>query len=225
MRKTLLSFSTLALLSACSYATDTAVQDITIHTPGAQGAVCLMYVDNVKYRVHPPQTTSIFRTKEDLIVDCMAPGNRRKKIVVEASYSDKAIGNVATAGVGLAWDYASGALFKYPDVVEVSFLNMDSGPAFIPAQNKADIKQPEEYRLEEFRPSQPRMNADSDQETLMLNKRGETGNIAPVIKGDAFTENPNTSMGKGDLQNVVESYGSALDPSASAGPTPLIPGE
>ena len=173
MRKALLLISTVMFVG-CSYAIDTSVQDITIRTPGAVDAKCNMYVDGVRYRMHPPETTSIARTKEDLIIDCLAPGNRRKKVKIEPMYADSAAGNVVTAGVGLAWDYASGALYKYPDVVEVSFVGMPPGPAFIPAQNNPDIRQPEEYDLEEFRPSQPRMNSDRNAIATQFLKRGET---------------------------------------------------
>ena len=225
MRKTLLLITT-AMLSACAYATDTSVQKITIRTPGAEDAKCLMYVDGVRYRMHPPETTTIATGKEDLIIDCMAPGNRRKEMVVEPMLSDKAVGNVATAGVGLAWDYASGALYKYPDVVEVSSIGMEPGPALIPAQNNPDIRQPEEYMLEEFSPSQPRMNSDRNEIPTQFLKRGETSTTSAVSSDtEAFTENPNASMGKGELQNVIESYSGDLNPGASEGPTPIIPGE
>lgn len=160
MHKKFLPLALIALLSGCSYAVDTALQDITLRTPGAENAVCYMYVDDVKYRVHPPETTSIFRSKEDLVIDRLAPGNRRKKVVIEPDYADSAAGNVVTAGVGVAWDYASGALFQYPDAVDISFIGMPEGPALIPDQNKPDIRQPEDYDLEEFRPSQPRLNSD-----------------------------------------------------------------
>lgn len=224
MRKTLLLIST-SVLSACAYATDTSVQDITIRTPGAEDAKCLMYVDGVRYRMHPPETTSIARTEEDLIIDCMAPGNRRKKVVIEPMYSDKAVGNVATAGVGLAWDYASGALYKYPDIVEVSFIDMPPGPAFIPAQNNPDIRQPEEYQLEEFSPSQPRMNSDRNKIPTQFLKRGGETVSSNQANDNAFSENSGDSIGKGELQSIVDSYAGDLNPDGSIGPTPIIPGE
>jgi len=230
MHKKILRLATLAVLSACAYATDTSVQEITLRTPGAKNAVCYMFVDNVKYRVHPPQATSIFRTKNDLIIDCLAPGNRRKKVVIEPSYSDKAVGNVATAGVGLAWDYASGALFTYPDVVEISFIGMPEGPALIPDQNNPDVRQPETYDLEEFRPSQPRMNSDKyNKMPTTFVRRDETASSAPSSssssQSNAFSEGEGYSSDKGDLQSVVDAYASDLNPAASNGPTPIIPGE
>lgn len=225
MRKTLLSLSTIAMLSGCAYATDTAVQDITIHTPGAEDAVCMLYVDKVKYRVHPPQTTSIFNTKEDLRVDCLAPGNRRKEVIIPPTISDKAIGNIATAGVGYAWDYASGALYNYPELVEVSFIGIPIGPAFVPAQNNPDIRQPEDYRLEEFKPSQPRLNSDRDNSDVSLTRRGGTIQRTATYPAESFSENSSMTGGKGSLQDAVESYGGAINPSAGSAPTPLIPGE
>ena len=227
MHKTILSLATLAAVSGCAYAVDTSVQDITLRTPGANNAVCYMYIDKVKYRVHPPQTISAFRTEEDLIIDCLAPGNRRKKVVIEPLIADSTYGNVITAGAGAAWDYASGAMFKYPDVVEISFIGVEEGPALIPDQNNPDIRQPEEYELEEFRPSQPRMNSDKYAvPTQILKRQSGTMTSSAISDTEAFTENSNASMGKGDLQAVVDSYAGALDPSVSTdGPTPIIPGE
>lgn len=236
MRKTLLSISVATLLTGCAYAVDTAVQDITIRTPGAVDSVCMMYVDKVKYRVHPPQKISIFRTEADLIIDCLAPGNRRKKVVIEPAYNKSAAGNVATAGVGLAWDYASGALFRYPDVVEVSFIDTPIGAPFIPAQNNPDIRQPEDYDLEEFRPGQPRMNADKHLIKTPLVKRGGGFLEESENTGESFTENADMSGGKGDLKatTAVEVYGPSLNPAenateapapASSEPTPIVPGE
>lgn len=225
MRKIIPLIPTVILLASCAYAVDTAVQDITIRTPGAEDAVCYMYVEGVRYRMHPPQTTSIKRSKEDLIVDCLAPGNRRKKEVIEPAYADSAAGNVVTAGAGLAWDFASGALFQYPDVVEVSFIGVPVGPAFIPAQNNPDIRQPEEYILEEFRPGQPRLNEDKDKIPTVFVKRGETAAAESSTETGAFTESGKATMDKGDLKTVIDSYAGELNPAASDGPTPIIPGE
>ena len=230
MRKTLLSLSTLAIASGCAYPLDPSVQNITIKTPGAEGTVCMMYVDKVKYRVHPPQTISIFTTEHDLILDCLAPGNRRKKIEIEPTISDKAIGNITNAGVGYAWDYASGALYNYPEVVEVSFIGMPVGPAFVPAQNNPDIRPPEDYLLEEFKPSQPRLNSDRNDTKTIIQKRGSemNGEIerTATYSSESFTESPSTLGGKGELQSIIESMGEAINPApASESPTPIIPGE
>jgi len=227
MRNTALLLSTV-ILASCAYAVDTSVQDITIRTPGAKDAVCYMTVNNVRYRMHPPQTTSIPRSHKDLELDCLAPGNRRKEVIIPPSYADSAVANVANAGVGLIWDHTSGALYQYPDVVEVSFVGIAEGPAFLPAQNNPDIRQPEEYALEEFLPSQPRLNSDRDMPDT-LQKRGEAlmSNASTGNNGDAFSESLNASAGKGDLQSVINTYSGDLNPAAvpDSGLTPIIPGE
>lgn len=225
MRNKILSLLTVTALSGCAYALDSSIQDITILTPGAEDSVCYMYVDGVRYRMHPPQTTSIARNEKDLIIDCLAPGNRRKKVVIEPGYADSAVGNVATAGVGLVWDYASGALFKYPDVVEISFVGTPIGPAFTPAQNNPDIRQPEDYPLEEFRPSSPRINSDSLTAPEKLTRKDVPASAVTGISPDAFSEGGNVSGGKGALQSSINNLGGSLNPSANAGPTPIIPGE
>ena len=152
--------SSVVALASCAYAIDTHIQDVKFVTPGANGSVCFVYVDGLRYRVHPPQTISVNNTKEDLVVDCLAPGNRRKKVVIEPKIADSTYLNVANAGAGLPWDAFSGAAFKFPDIVEVDFTHTPVRAEDPPAQNAPDIKQPEEYMLEEFLPAQPRLNAD-----------------------------------------------------------------
>jgi len=171
MSKKLLSLLFIPFLASCAYIDDKSIQDITIYTPGAEDAVCNMYIEGVRYRAHPPQTISIFNSSEDLVIDCMAPGNRRQKLEIPSRRADSAHRNIATLGVGYAWDYASGALFKYPDTIEINFIDEPIGKPLIPAQNNPDIRQPEDYALEEFKPGQPRLNSDKYRQPPELIRR------------------------------------------------------
>lgn len=224
MQKHILSLSALTLLLAgCSYALDKSTQEIEIVTPGAQDALCYMYVDDIRYRVYPPQKIIIPKSREDLVIDCMAPGNRRNKVFIEADYADNAGLNVLNGGVGALWDATSGALYQYPPRVEVSFVYTPEKPWPLPAQNNPDIRQPEDYPLEEFRPGKPRMNDDGKSSTVEIRMRNRGGSQpSQSAPAEAFMEGPPApSSGKGNLQNAA--------PSSSAGsensPTTLYPGQ
>ena len=229
----------LVALTACAYAVDGSIQDVKFTTPGAINAVCNVYVDGLKYRVKPPQTVTLFKSKEDLVVDCMAPGNRRKVLYIEPQTEPSAGWNAVNAGVGLPWDYASGALFRYPDVIEVNFTDTPVTDQPLPAQNSPDIRQPEDYTLEEFSPGEPRLNSDKNApKTELLRRDGPSGKVSSSL-GDAavFTEQPADAMtqssGKGALMNVIEDLGADMNPAGSSDdissddmePTPLFPGE
>ena len=225
MSKNILLLSALSVLGACAYALDGNIQDLTVLTPGAEDAVCYVYVDDLRYEFFPPQTVNIYNSKEDLVIDCLAPGNRRKKVVIEPEINKKVAGNVATGVVpGATWDYTSGAMFKYPIVVEVDFTGMAVSPEPLPAQNNPDIKQPEEYDLEEFSPGSPRLNSDRYAPTLEIRKRTR-GNGSSVVS-KPITTAPG-AQDKGDLQSVPAAE-SSIDPGVTPsgkGPVPLYPGE
>ncbi len=220
----------LAVLGACAYAIDGAIQDVQFVTPGANGAACNVYVEGLKYKVRPPQTINIYKSNEDLVVDCKAPGNRRKVVYIEPRIETSTAWNATNAGVGLPWDYASQALFRYPDVVEINFTDTPVVDPPLPAQNSPDIRQPEDYILEEFSPSEPLMNKDRNAAPVEIMRREGSSSGSSVMVDDsaAFSEPVmGGSSGKGDLMSVTQGAGVSTGSShESAGaPVPLIPGE
>lgn len=207
----------LTVLVACAYAIDGSVQDVKFSTPGAYGAECSVYVEKVRYIVHPPQTINIFKSKGELEVDCMAPGNRRRKVFIEPSVEDSSAFNLAHGGAGYAWDYASGALWRYPDVVEVDFTDAPTTGEELPAHNRPDIRAPEDHMLEEFSPGQPRMNADRYVQPVEILRRQKpaAAGYTPYEDAAAFSES-SSGRDKGDLMDAVP---------AKSEPMPLFPGE
>lgn len=224
-KHTILFSALLLLLTGCSYAFDESTQEIEIVTPGENGAVCYMYVDGLRYRVHPPTKTIITKSREDLIIDCLAPGNRRNKVVIEAGYAEHAKQNVLNGGIGAVWDAASGALYQYPTIIPVDFTNTPIQPMPLPAHNNPDIRQPEDYPLEEFSPSKPRMNDDSQSGTVEIRLRdraagtGQSEFDGEAYGGDLFGAVPS---GKGNLQDTAPTAESS---SSNAAPTQLYPGQ
>ncbi|MDB2683081.1 hypothetical protein N9Z27_02380 [Alphaproteobacteria bacterium] len=223
----LLSISTLTL-SACASLVETSIQDLTVETPGAQNATCYVYVDDLRYKAFPPQTINIANTYKDLIVDCLAPGNRRKKVTIPATISKYVLGNTVTGIIpGAVWDGMTNALYRYPDTIQIDFTDVAVQPSKLPAHNNHDIKQPEEYRLEEFLPSTPRLNSDIGKVQAPIRKRQRQTRTATY--GSSFISEGESS-GKSNPPPMPSKYISPSQsgpsqPSATGAPAPLYPGE
>lgn len=225
------------VLGACAYATEKSIQDLTVVTPGAHDALCYVEVDGMKYKFHPPETVNIFKSKKDLIVDCLAPGNRHQRVIIEPQISTASIaGNIPTGLVpGAAWDYTSGAMFKYPDIVEVNFTHTPVKSEDLPAHNNPDIKQPEEYFLEEFSPGEPRLNSDRYEQPVELKRREKPAPGGGVLTSGYMANDTAAApaMSKGELMNVIQDMGDEMNPAGSgvsegqqgSDPVPLFPGQ
>jgi hypothetical protein len=210
------------ILGACAYTLDGQTQEVTIMTPGAEDSLCYVYVDDLKYTYHPPQTIRLFKSKEDLRIDCLAPGNRRKSLTVAPTLAKSAAGNILNGVIpGTAWDYTSGSMFEYPGLIEITFFDIPVRPEDLPAQNNPDIKQPEEYRLEEFNAAQPILNEDRNTPALAPLKKRERGTASSSTEYITEGSGPD----KGDLQNVTVINPPADAPPAADVPVPLYPGQ
>lgn len=230
MLRRLIFLSLAAMLSACAYVSEGSIQNVRVETPGAENAVCYVYVEKLRYRVHPPQTINIHKSKEDMEVDCLAPGNRRLKQTFTAAMTQGQEGNIVTGVIpGMAWDYATAAMFHYPDVIAIDFTGIPITDEPLPAQNKSDIRQPEDYELEEFLPGRPRMNSDRyEKEPELMRRERRTPQ-------STYNENYiSTGQGsdKGHLEPVSPAPQSSVDVNpagpqtpASGGPIPLYPGQ
>ncbi len=228
----------LTALTSCSYYMDDTIQYITVETLGANNATCHAYIDNVKYKIRPPMKIALKKDKDPMILDCVAPGNRHKKLRIKPTMETSTLLNVVNGAVpGMAWDYGSDAMFHYPEKIYVDFRGIKTSPMPLPDHNSPDIKQPEEYDLEEYLPAVPRMNADKHTVPQLILRRQE-------YTGDSFSEeiglsdadlNPSSTPTKGDLMPVksqplaaTPARGSYMDPSngTSAGldsPVQLFP--
>jgi len=217
---------TFVMLGACAYAVEKGYQPLTIRTPGAQNAVCDVWADNVRYRYYPPATRNVKNSKEDLIVHCLAPGNRERKVVIRPEIADSFAGNVVTGFVpGASWDYASGAMFTFPDVVEVDFSAMEPRAMPPPVHNNPDNLQPEDYILEEFGPTVPYMNSDRYRKPLPLQRRAVPGSEDDFYSDSGFDDDASAGSSfssqsgapdKGDLMSVIDSLGSDMAPTPTS---------
>lgn len=211
------------MLASCAHMLEDQIQELTVVTPGAQDSICYVYVDKTKYRFRPPDTMTIVKSKEDLIVDCLAPGNRRKKVVIQPTISKVAALNAANGVVpGTSWDMLSGAINNYPELVEVDFTNTPTKPEDLPAQNNPDIKQPEEYRLEEFKAGLPRLNSDRYAATTELQRRRGAEDYTGGTYRESYGPETTAPMGsgKGDLMTVIDVMQTDINPSGAQTPPP-----
>lgn len=213
----------LAALSSCSYYMGDTIENITFETLGARNVICYAYIDNVKYKIRPPMKIALKRDKDPMILDCFAPGNRHKKLKIKSTMESSTMLNILNGGIpGGAWDYASDAMFHYPEKIYVDFRGIETTPMPLPDHNSPDIKQPEEYDLEEYLPATPRMNADKHEVPQLIMRRQE-------YTGDTFSQevglsdadlNPSTAPSKGDLSPVKSQPLSAPTSSAPAKSAP-----
>jgi hypothetical protein len=214
----------LVALTSCAYFKEQQIQDITVETPGAENAICYVYVEGFKYKVRPPATLMVSKSSEDLVVDCLAPGNRRKKEIFEPTVSKKIYGDMLFPPF-LGWDAASRAIYKYPDIITVDFTHTPVRPEDLPNQNRPDVKQPEEYPMEEILPGEPVRNSDRYERPFQLYPRARE---APAEGAGPYmieTTTTTISHDKGDLKSVVNPGGTASTPAAKPATGPAYPGQ
>lgn len=217
------------LIASCAYVVDKSYQQLTIRTPGAKNSECDVYADKVRYKFYPPETRNIKNSPDDLVIECMAPGNRDRRVVFESNISKYTSASLVTGFVpGVLWDYASESAFTYPSVVTIDFRNMPPRPSPLPAHNYEDTLQPDNFDLEEFRPGAPRLNSDKYEIRIPLIKRGEAGDgfSSSSVSGDSDAATyTGPYQDKADLMKVIQSTGAGSD-SAPATPSdgPMYPG-
>ena len=196
-------------LSSCAAMVDDSYQDFTIKTPGAENAFCFVYIDKIKYQAYPPQTINIMKSENKMRIDCKAPGNRDKEIFVKPIFSARAIWG---GPPGMAWDYASKALFHYPNMVEVDFTDVPVEPFAQPKHNSKDIAQPEEHQLDEISPAQPILNEDRNQKELPIRRRDDVEFEESL--GELPSQEAVQRADKGHLMSVIDQLQEVPEPQA-----------
>jgi len=170
LSRTLCLSSAVLVLGACSYLQEKSYQKVTFETPGAEFSKCHVYVQGLHYPVEVPGTITVANTREDMEVRCLAPGNRVRTAVIPAEVSPVYHNNASNAYLGAVWDAASGAMYKYPDIIRIDFNGVEQKDYPLPKHDAYDLRPTYEYALEEFLPSQPRLNADRYAQPTVLKK-------------------------------------------------------
>lgn len=171
MIRRLITVSSLIALSACASATKGSTQEVTFYTTGAESAICFIEQEGYRQRIWVPQRVHVARSSHDMTVTCAAPGNREKTIVVGSKVNNSPVVN-AWNGVapGMAVDYETGAMFSYPDTVEIDFSDMEYAQYDLPAYEHVLRNHPEVAgtQMEEFRPGIPALIRDQYEEAPTL---------------------------------------------------------
>lgn len=149
------------LLSACAWTTQTALQEVAFETPGALDAECDVMAGNIKYAVHPPETVTLPKGVEMLRVDCLAPGGRQKSYEYLPRISPVVVADAALGvAPGIAWDHYSGALYYYPEKIEIDFRGVPTVPETLPKYHNPDTRRPLLSGQDEEVPGMPGLNSD-----------------------------------------------------------------
>lgn len=152
-----------ALLTGCSSVVDRATQDVTVETPGAAGAQCLMEWSGHRMRIWTPKTVKITKDEGPMTVTCLAPGNREKKVVIEPITPSSYSYNFLTGFLpGALYDRDTGAMWLYPEKIVVDFTGMPVQQMPKPDYQELLDANPGLAGMEEFRPGRAALQRDKD---------------------------------------------------------------
>lgn len=166
-----LAVSLALFLSGCGSVFNGPTQKVTLLTPGADHAVCKLHNKDFQYDIVTGETRTIMRSEYDLIVDCDAPGNRQKSIMVERTVTQAGVANITTAGVGALYDYYENALFEYPPVITVDFRDVPPKSYGLPEHHAPDIPHPSTVPVTHRGPTTPKIEADRYTPVHVLQKK------------------------------------------------------
>ncbi len=111
-------------LSACSTIVNGSNQDISFNTKNVTGAQCEL-TGGSKFAVQEsfvtPAVVKVPRSKKALQATCSMPGYQTTTKTIPSNYEVATAGNLLLGGVvGAGVDAATGAIYKYPDVVTIT---------------------------------------------------------------------------------------------------------
>ncbi|HNQ92772.1 MAG TPA: hypothetical protein PKI93_07570 [Alphaproteobacteria bacterium] len=155
----------LLALAACSTAIEGSQQQVAFTTTGAVDAVCEVRTganDRI-YKIRPPETIWVNKSVKDMTVTCNAPGNRTVTKTVEAEIAATTFLNPVTGLVpGALYDGSSGAMFKYPETIDVDFSGVMASMSPMPSYHNLDGLDPDRVAgVEDYGPDTPKA-ADDD---------------------------------------------------------------
>ena len=172
MKRFFLITSSLFALGACASIADKQSHLVTVETPGATNARCILENEDMRYRAHSGETIEIMKSPHDLVVHCQAPGNREQTVHVKRTVNDWVFVNVANGFVpGASYDYFSRGAFDYPDVITVSFVSMPVKPYPLPEHYNDDLGHYAYDNIEYMGPTTKITNATRYKEPDVLQKR------------------------------------------------------
>ena len=182
--KILPAFAALYLVTGCASIIDGPTQNVTLHTPGATEAECIL-TNGVKYRVQTGETVRIMRSRRDLVVDCYASGDRHKQLVIPSDVNAWGLTNVSNGVVpGTTYDHYSGGLYTYPREITVDFVGMPTRGFETPGYQNKDAPNPYKQAIEPYAPNTPRIPNDTEYERRGVGKRNANLSSNPFASDD-----------------------------------------
>jgi hypothetical protein len=120
-RLSLIAFAALSV-SGCSTIYDSQYQHVTVATPGAVGAECIIDTPKNKYRVITPGKVMLMRDNETLMIDCHKAQfkDAHKSVESAMTLNDHTWLNVFNGVVpGTSYDIAADSIYAWPHVIEI----------------------------------------------------------------------------------------------------------
>lgn len=215
MKKILLSTLSVSLLSACATIVDHQTQHVTIKTPGASNAKCYIENEDMKYVADTDQKVEIMKSPNDLVVRCLAPGNRQQTVHVKRDVNQWVVANVANGFVpGAAYDYFSRGAFDYPETITVSFLGEPIKPYPLPKYMTEDLKQNHQYSAIEYMgPGEMITEANKNDKTTPLKKKDNPFTLSTAVQSDSTPSTESRGMALDSIHRQYNpSVSSSYDP-------------
>lgn len=122
----LVAIAAFSLLTGCASIVNGTTQDVSVTTPPASGAKCVLKNDRGEWYVNKtPGSTVVRRAYGPLSVDCKKAGFKETKKTVISHTKGMAFGNVIFGGViGAGVDVATGSAYDYPQTIVVPMKKM-----------------------------------------------------------------------------------------------------
>jgi len=142
MIKNLVLSSSLLALAACASVVSGQTQTVTMTTPGAEHAMCRLNTGGNLYDAYTGQTIRVRRSPQNMIINCVASGNREKTVSMEWSGNEWGFLNVSNGVVpGVTYDILSGAAFEYPNELVVDFRDVPVRAYDLPEYHDRDLSE------------------------------------------------------------------------------------
>ncbi len=124
-----MAISAMAFLPACSTIVNGSNQAVDFNTGEVADASCVV-TGGENGAVHKtfttPATVQLPRSKRMINVACTKAGYQNAAIDVDSKYEASTAGNVLAGGfIGLGIDAATGALYKYPDTIQIPMVSLN----------------------------------------------------------------------------------------------------
>ncbi len=145
----LLAATAVIAMSGCATILNHSSQEVNFQAVGATDVLCDIDYAGLKYHVRPPQTITLSNSRHDMNLVCVAAGNRVKAMSVPSSLSGYTLANVTNGVVpGASYDAASGAMFKFPEVIVIDFSDTVAAVDPLPSYEALDAVDPRSIGIE-----------------------------------------------------------------------------